>query len=80
MNDRTSPAPETTPGERRAIAALQRLAKTWPKTLWLFAGDGARISIMKVDERGKRVMTASGGTDPNYRVATAEIPNDGGDW
>jgi hypothetical protein len=70
----------TTADELRAIKALKRVAQRWPKTLWLFAGDGYTVSILKVKDDGTRAMTPSGGTDPAYLVGRVNIPNDGGDW
>jgi hypothetical protein len=73
-----------TPKEKNAIAALKRLAATWPKSLWLFA-TGNALSIMKRGPNGKRMMEptaghAGGGVDPRYEAASVNIPNDGGDW
>lgn len=64
--------------ERRAIASLKRLAKRWPKTLWLFTnGD---ISILKCDEDGGRAHVGES-IDQSYVVATiVGILSDGGDW
>lgn len=73
--------------ERNAIASLKRLAKRWPKSLWLFSASGT-LNVMKCDEAGEQVMRpeyrgcagGGGGVDSDYRVDTIEIPNDGGDW
>lgn len=64
--------------EQAAIASLQRLAKRWPKTLWVYCGSG--FYVMKTGPRGERVMTQAGGTDPKFVVAQLDIPQDGGDW
>jgi hypothetical protein len=68
-----------TPEEKRAIKALKRVARQWPKTLWLFsAGD---LEVMRLGPNGERMMTSQGGVDQAYIVATIDgIPNDGGDW
>lgn len=70
---------ELTADERRAIAALKRLANKWPKSLWIFSGSG---SIMKVGPNGEKMKTASDGIDPEFKVGS--IPSrmhiDGGDW
>lgn len=61
---------ELTAEERKAIAALRRLAKRWPQTLMLFAG--GTISIRK----------APPGQFPGvqYEVESIDgIPCDGGD-
>ena len=73
---------ELTSEERNAIASLKRLAKNWPQTLWLFA-TGSNLSVMRVDEDGRRVYLDGprGGVDPDYEVDSIPgIPNDGGDW
>ena len=70
---------DLTPEERKAIAALKRLEKKWPKSLWLFAGSGS-LCVMKKDANGEKVMVSSDGFDPDYCVDTIDIPNDGGDW
>lgn len=65
--------------EERAVAALRRIAKRWPRSLWLFSGSGA-LHVMRTNAAGERVCTSGGGVDPAYSVATIDIPNDGGDW
>ena len=67
--------------EKRAISALRRLAKTWPKTLWLFCGGQNGISVMRCGENGEHVTKSHGGIDQDYVVATVYgIDSDGGDW
>lgn len=71
---------EPTPDEARAIRALKRIAKTWPKSLWLFSANGT-LSVMRADEDGGHIELGFGeGIDPAYALATIDIPNDGGDW
>lgn len=70
---------ELTQEELKAIKSLHRLAKTWPKTLWLFAGEGEYISILKYGKDGQ-MMNESGVVDQDYIVDSVKIPNDGGDW
>lgn len=71
---------ELTKEEQRAINSLKRLAKNWPKSLWLFSGSGS-LHVMRVGEEGEQVMNDQQGVDPDYVVATIDgIPNDGGDW
>ena len=69
--------------EKRAIASLNRVAKKWPKSLWLFSASGT-LWVMKCGADGKPVMTPTrigdGGTDPAYCITKIDIPNDGGDW
>ena len=67
-----------TPEEKRAIAALKKLAKTWPKSLWLFSASGS-LCVMKNDEGGERQMRGDA-VDTEACVTTIRIPNDGGDW
>lgn len=67
-----------TQDEKRAIKALERLARGWPASLWLFSGSGSLCVMLKRD--GQRVMTANDGVDPDHCVATIKIENDGGDW
>ena len=66
------------PSETRAIRALERLARTWPQSLWLFAA-GERLRVMRL-VGGERAITSQGGVDPDYIVADITIPCDGGDW
>lgn len=68
-----------TPEESRAIKTLQKLARKWPKSLWLFSGAGT-LHVMRAGADGLPVMDRHGGTDPDYSLATIEISNDGGDW
>lgn len=70
---------EPTREETKAIAALKRLAKKWPKSLWLYAGGGS-LAIMRGDHEGGHHLTASGGVDPDYQLDTVHIDSDGGDW
>lgn len=68
-----------TPEERRAIASLKRLAKRWPKSLWLFSTSGS-LHVMRRGPDGGHAHKSHGGVDPDYVLATIDIPNDGGDW
>lgn len=65
--------------ERNAVRSLQRLAKRWPDTLWLFSASGS-LCVLKMDENGERVKTTNQAVDQAHVVATIDIPNDGGDW
>lgn len=75
---------ELTDEERKAVALLRRLAKKWPKTLWLFAGGSfdSKLFIMRKNVDGTRmVLPDSGmGMDPEAIVAEIDIESDGGDW
>lgn len=70
---------EPTDAERDAIRALRRLAKTWPKSLWLFSASGS-LCVMRARQDGNHYTTQDGGIDPDFVLATINIPNDGGDW
>lgn len=70
---------EITKEELSAIKALERLAKKWPDSLWLFC-NGCSVHILKKNENGERVLTEGGGMDDGYVVGYVNIENDGGDW
>jgi hypothetical protein len=70
---------EPTADELRAMRALRRLAKTWPKSLWLFSASGS-LCVMRARQDGNHYITPDGGIDPDYVFGTINIPNDGGDW
>lgn len=71
-------AVEVTKEEAAAIAALQMLARKWPKTLWLFSANGS-LCVMKKNGAGEREET-SGVYDPDFCVGEVPIENDGGDF
>jgi len=65
--------------ERKAIAALKKVAENWPDTLWLFVGES--FAVMKVDENGDQAMNKYGGVDQGYLVDTVfGFKYDGGAW
>jgi hypothetical protein len=67
-----------TTDERKAIMALHRLAKRWPKTLTLVSMAGALHVIRTDDERFQHWDTA---VRAEAVIQTFQgIPNDGGDW
>jgi hypothetical protein len=76
---------DITKEEKAAIAALKRLAKKWPESLWLFSASGT-MNVMKCDDNGERVYHPQGtyfdggGVDQDYCIDYIDIPNDGGDW
>lgn len=74
------PAADLTEEERRAIASLKRVAKKWPKSLWLFAGEHRGLEIMKTDANGQRAVLRNYSFDPEYSVGNADFPADGGNW
>lgn len=70
---------EATAEEAKAIRALKRLAKTWPKSLWLFSASGS-LCVMQKGEDGDRRRLSCGGADPAANLDQIDIENDGGDW
>lgn len=66
--------------EAAAVRALQRLARRWPGSLWLFSAAG-KLHVMKLTASGDRGYNRNGGVDSAYHTGyTIDIPNDGGDW
>ena len=65
--------------EQKAIDALERLARNWPQTLWIFSASGL-LNVMRRGRDGERVYLSTEGVDPAYSLTTVDIPNDGGDW
>lgn len=65
--------------ERAAVAALHKLAKTWPKSLWLFS-NGIHLSVMRYKKDGTVALEDRGGMAKSHVVDTVNIPSDGGDW
>ena len=64
--------------ERRAIASLQRLARTWPRSLMLASMAGTLVIVRTDDERFDDDDNAI-----RNQAAVAfvhGIPNTGGDW
>lgn len=70
---------EANAAEQKAINALRRLAKTWPKSLWLFSASGT-LCVMQRSPDGEKAKVRGGGMDQEYVLTTINIPNDGGDW
>jgi hypothetical protein len=71
---------ELTPDERKAVAALRKLAESWPASLWLFSGSGT-LHVMRFGPAGDRVYDDRGFADQDYAIRKPiNIPNDGGDW
>jgi hypothetical protein len=65
--------------ERRAIRALQRLAKRWPKSLTLFSWSGSLVVFHSADMT-RLTSCYEGGEKSDLILDTVEgIPNDGGD-
>lgn len=72
---------EPTKEESRFIAALMRVARKCPQSVWLFAADG-NLHVMR-KKNGRHAVcddTAGAGMDQNYIIATINIDADGGDW
>ena len=71
---------ELTIEEKKAIKSIQRVAKNWPDSLWLFSGSGT-LWIMKRGPNGEQMLDSDGCVDPDYNTGEqVEISNDGGDW
>lgn len=64
--------------EKAAIAALKRLEKTWPKSLWLYSASGTLCVMKKVN--GEQKMNRFGGVDQERLIDSIKIENGGGDW
>lgn len=65
--------------ERNAIRSLKRLAKRWPKSLWLFAG--GRLYVMRRPPGNEDTCKSGDGTiREDLIVDSVDIPNDGGGW
>lgn len=69
---------KTTAEERKAIRALEKLAKTWPKSLMLFSWSGS-LCVVKTKSDG--TMPIESNREMNERVVGVirGIGNDGGD-
>jgi len=72
---------ELTKEEEKAIASLERLAKRWPKSLWLYSASSS-LCVMKCKPDGCVADKNNGESiDPDYLVTQIRgIHNDGGDW
>ena len=78
---------QLTDEEKKAVRALKRLAKTFPKSLWLWSADG-RLYIMKYSwsemGNGMRKGDYFGGkvdeVDPDGEIESIEVRSSGGDW
>ena len=65
--------------EKKAIKALQCLAKIWPSSLWLFTVPG-NVFIMK-KQNGKRLLAADGYFDRAGIIDSIQgIEIDGGEF
>jgi hypothetical protein len=70
---------ELTKEEKKAIAALKRLAKTWPKSLWLFSN--GNMSVLKFKEDGSPAYNETEEVNQDFIVASIPgIYSEGGDW
>ena len=70
--------PSLTLDERRSIAALQRVANTWPRSLTLASMGGDLVIVRTGDPR----FDGDGALDRAEAVVAdiSGIPNTGGDW
>jgi hypothetical protein len=73
------PEIEVTEEERKAIAALKRLARRWPRSLTLLSYDGS-LSVVHTADRD--YISDGDGTERQDRILADidGIPNDGGAW
>lgn len=69
---------ELTDAEEKAIARLERVAKTWPRSLTLASMGGSLVVIRTDDER----FDSFSGLERQEAVVADiyGIPNTGGDW
>lgn len=66
---------DLTADERRAIAALKRVAKRWPESLMLVGG-GGRLAVVRTDDYESGALLGAGGRGV---IDDVDIPADGGD-
>ena len=86
---KTQAGTELTKHEKSCVRALKRLAKRWDSEynrLWLFSASG-KLHVMMYECETNPVQElitdagyGSGGVNPENRICTIDIPNDGGDW
>lgn len=66
--------------ERAVIRAFRRLAKKWPKSLWVFGCESGLV-VMRTGPDGHHIHDASGCVDQDYIVERIRgIDADGGAW
>lgn len=65
--------------EQNAVRCLQRLAKRWPKSLWIYVGDGS-FCVMRRAPEGELDHNSQGSVRQDLVVAKMPIPADGGGW
>jgi hypothetical protein len=67
--------------QRNAIRCLKRLARRWPKGIWLFSGEST-LWVMRDPPEGEDTCEPGGGSVRQDLCVTAipGIPNDGGGW
>lgn len=67
--------------ELKAVRRLKKLAKEWPKSLWLLSN--GFVHVMRANQDGTRKVVGGndGAFDQGCIVATiADLPSDGGDF
>ena len=69
---------ELTKEEENAINTLNRLAKRWPESLWLFSASGS-LWVMQKNSDGEKSHDGDG-YDQECALSCIDIENDGGDW
>lgn len=66
--------------QKRAIAALKRVGKKWPKGIWLMC-NGNSMAVVMTGPNGEHIMGSDGCVDQEYTVDHIEgIDHDGGDY
>ena len=66
--------------EQKAIDALKKLEKIWPKSLWIFA-TGNGLHVMRCGKNGEHMTDSYGSMDEKRELAyITGIDNDGGDF
>jgi hypothetical protein len=71
---------ELTHDESKAIRKLQKVARTFPKSLFIFVGNGS-FHILKNNDDGSPPYNSNGGVESKNIVATITgFTADGGDF
>jgi hypothetical protein len=74
------PGDDLTPEEAKAIRALQRLARSWPRSLTLISMGGGLHVMHTGDPRFDGDKNSSAERGEVVLETIQGIPSDGGDW